>query len=112
MSYVRHVMQPGEALIIEGRPHWIAYWRAISCLVLVIPALVAAKYADRGTSGLLYIITACLAVLALTFAFHAWFRLSTTEIGVTDRRVIYKKGFISRRTAEMNMDKIETVLVE
>jgi hypothetical protein len=28
---------------------------------------------------------------------------------VTSRRVIYKRGFIWRQTAEMNMDKVETI---
>ena len=33
----------------------------------------------------------------------------TTEIAVTNRRVIYKTGFIQRNTNEMNMDKVESV---
>ena len=32
-----------------------------------------------------------------------------TEFAITNRRVIYKRGFIWRITAEMNMDKVETV---
>jgi uncharacterized membrane protein YdbT with pleckstrin-like domain len=32
-----------------------------------------------------------------------------TEIAVTTHRVIYKTGFIRRYTAEMNMDKVESV---
>jgi uncharacterized membrane protein YdbT with pleckstrin-like domain len=48
------------------------------------------------------------AVFALQTSLLRW----GTEIGVTDRRVIYKRGFIARHTAEMNMDKVETVLVE
>ena len=30
---------------------------------------------------------------------------------MTSRRVIYKRGFIKRYTAEMNMDKVESVVV-
>jgi uncharacterized membrane protein YdbT with pleckstrin-like domain len=37
------------------------------------------------------------------------FRQWITEIAVTDRRIIYKRGFIRRVTAEMNMDKVESV---
>lgn len=48
MSYVVHVLQPGERLILTGRLHWIGYWR----------------------------------------------------------------GLIARHTAEINMDKVETVQVE
>ncbi len=36
----------------------------------------------------------------------------TTEIAVTDRRVIFKRGLIRRHTIEMNMDKVETVDVD
>ena len=35
-----------------------------------------------------------------------------TEFAVTDRRVIYKCGFISRHTVEMNMDKVKSVDVD
>ena len=48
---------------------------------------------------------------AVTFA-SAWFRRWTTEIDVTDRRVVYKRGFINRHTVEMNMDKVESVDVD
>jgi len=41
--------------------------------------------------------------------FSAWFRRHTTEIAVTNRRIIYKRGFISRQTVEMQMDKVESV---
>jgi Bacterial PH domain len=42
----------------------------------------------------------------------AWFRRWTTEIAVTDRRVIIKRGFIRRATMEMNLQKIESVDVD
>lgn len=31
---------------------------------------------------------------------------------MTNRRVIYKRGFIQRHTAEMNMNQIESVIVD
>jgi uncharacterized membrane protein YdbT with pleckstrin-like domain len=43
--------------------------------------------------------------------FRAWFDRLIAEIAVTNRRIIYKRGFIRRRTAEMNMDKVESVEV-
>jgi len=42
----------------------------------------------------------------------AWFRRWTTEIAVTDRRVILKHGFIRRATMEMNMAKVESIDVD
>ena len=43
---------------------------------------------------------------------RAWFRRWTTEIAVTDRRVVLKRGFIRRHTVEMNMQKVESVDVD
>jgi uncharacterized membrane protein YdbT with pleckstrin-like domain len=37
--------------------------------------------------------------------------VANTEIFVTSRRVIYKTGFLARNTVEMNLDKIESVLI-
>ncbi len=42
----------------------------------------------------------------------AWFKRWTTEIDVTNRRIVYKRGFIKRHTVEMNMDKVESVDVD
>lgn len=36
----------------------------------------------------------------------------TSEFAVTNKRVIIKTGFISRRTIELNLSKIESVQVE
>jgi uncharacterized membrane protein YdbT with pleckstrin-like domain len=44
--------------------------------------------------------------------FGGWFRRWTTEIDVTNRRIVYKRGFIKRHTVEMNMDKVESVDVD
>ena len=34
MSYVAHVLQPGEKILKVGVPHWIGYWRSIACFAL------------------------------------------------------------------------------
>jgi uncharacterized membrane protein YdbT with pleckstrin-like domain len=58
------------------------------------------------------ILAAILAVAAFVSFVRAWFRRWTTEIAVTDRRVILKRGFIRRHTVEMNMQKVESVDVD
>jgi uncharacterized membrane protein YdbT with pleckstrin-like domain len=42
----------------------------------------------------------------------AWFKRWTTEIDVTNRRIVYKRGFINRHTVELNMDKVSSVDVD
>ena len=111
MSYVRHVLQPGEKLLVTGRLHWIDYWQATACAIIAVGFLV---FRPQAPSVRLTFETCSVAMGLVAFALGirtAWRRWGT-EIGVTDRRVIYKSGVISRYTAEMNMDKIETVQVD
>jgi uncharacterized membrane protein YdbT with pleckstrin-like domain len=42
----------------------------------------------------------------------AWVKRRTRELAVTNRRVIYKRGFVRCHTIEMNMDNVETVDVD
>ena len=53
-----------------------------------------------------------MALAAIVLLFREWFDQWNTEIVVTNRRVVYKRGFISRFTREMNMEKIESVAVD
>ena len=50
--------------------------------------------------------------LGLIFLGYACVKYKTTELAITNRRVIAKFGFISRRTVELNINKVETVQVD
>lgn len=56
--------------------------------------------------------TALTAGLLLPFAIVEYFRLRFLEMGVTNKRVIQKRGIISRRTDEMKLRSIETVEID
>ena len=111
MSYVQSVLQPGEQVRHTAKLHWIMYWPGLLFLLAAIAAFVLAYSATRGGTLWTYL-AGVLAVVALGFLFREWFVQWTTEIAVTDRRIIYKEGFIRRSTVEMHMDKVESVDVE
>jgi uncharacterized membrane protein YdbT with pleckstrin-like domain len=64
---------------------------------------------EPSVGASIFVLSGCIALL---HALGIWIRRRTTEIAVTNRRVIYKTGLIQRHTAEMNMDKVESVLVD
>jgi uncharacterized membrane protein YdbT with pleckstrin-like domain len=70
----------------------------------------AASFADLAFLG--WFAAIVLALAAIGAFLPAWFRRWTTEIAVTDRRIILKRGFIRRHTVEMNMQKVESVDVD
>jgi uncharacterized membrane protein YdbT with pleckstrin-like domain len=111
MSYVNSVLQPGERIVVRGRLHWIVYWHAI--VLLVLGLLMLGWERAMGAEGMLIQVTGVVVVVVVAVAsFNAWFTRWITEIAVTNRRIIYKRGFIMRRTAEMNMDKVASVDVD
>jgi uncharacterized membrane protein YdbT with pleckstrin-like domain len=111
MSYVQKILQPDEHVVATGKKHWIIYGQAMVLLVLALVAIVVGPPL-LGYAPAFQILAAILALLGLASFVRAWFDQWTTEIAVTNKRVIYKRGFISRYTTEMNMEKVESVVVD
>jgi uncharacterized membrane protein YdbT with pleckstrin-like domain len=107
MSYIREILRPDEKLLATGNIHWIIYWPAIALRAWAVIALIVLGLASIVGR----IIFVLLALAAIFFAIKEWLQQWITEIAVTDRRVIVKTGLIRRHTAEMNMDKVESVTV-
>lgn len=110
-SYVDRILQPGEEVRFVGKIHWIKYLPGILFLILALILLVYGETVARNGEVLL-LGSAFVAVIAAIMMVKAWFLRWITEIAVTDRRVIYKTGFIRRHTNEMHMDKVESVQVD
>lgn len=114
MSYLQRILQPGETLRYVGRLHWIVYLPGLVLFAIAVAlaaAIVAAGQLGNFVPYLLIALDLVMLVSLLTLLAAA-VRRWTTEIAVTDRRVIFKRGLIRRHTIEMNMDKVETVDVD
>lgn len=111
MSYIEKVLQPDERVIAFGRKHWIIYLAGIFFIVL---GVLSWSFGSMfyPVDYLWDILGGIIALFGFLALFRAWFEQWTTEIAVTNRRVVYKAGFISRKTTEMNMEKIESVAVD
>jgi uncharacterized membrane protein YdbT with pleckstrin-like domain len=104
------ILQPGEQIRHISSIHWIVYWAGVGVTLL---AAVAYRLGETRLLTRFWLYTACtLALVVVVLLVQEWFTWWVTEIAVTNRRVIYKKGFIWRRTNEMNMDKVERVQVD
>lgn len=116
MSYVAKILQPGETIRHAARIHWFIYLPALAFLTAAL-AVVAAVTINIGLIDIAWREVALsgaavLAAVGLYLALRAWIARFSTELVVTDRRIVYKRGLVRRYTAEMNMEKVETVLVE
>ena len=115
MKYVERVLQPGERVIYITSLHWLIYSRAIVLLVLAAGCLVGSVFVVADWVNLILALRAAGALLALLALIHwasALIRRTSTELAITDRRVIYKSGILRRHTIEINRSKVETVGVD
>jgi len=89
MSYIEDSLIEGERVVHTARVSW---WSQFGLIVLGIVLLVV--------------------VIGLFFLIAAWINVRSTEIAITNKRVIAKFGFIKRDTVEINLDKVEALRVE
>ena len=90
MSYIEESLSAGEKVEALFKLHWFAWVPMWIWIILGIPTL-----------GLTWLI-----------AIYDFLRLRAIEQGVTNKRVILKKGIISRKTEEMKLTSIETVEID
>jgi uncharacterized membrane protein YdbT with pleckstrin-like domain len=109
MSYVQRVLQSGEQVRHISSIHWIVYWPGVAVALLMVVAFSFSE--TRYLTGLWRYTAYALALVAVVLLIQEWLQWWVTEIAVTNRRVIYKKGLIQRQTNEMNMDKVESVQI-
>jgi uncharacterized membrane protein YdbT with pleckstrin-like domain len=89
MSYIDQSLVPGEVVLHRARVSW---WSQMGMVVLGVLLLVV--------------------VVGLFFLVAAWIKVHSTELAITNRRVIAKFGFIKRDTVEINLEKVEALRVE
>ncbi|HTT83473.1 MAG TPA: PH domain-containing protein [Rhizomicrobium sp.] len=113
-SYVDRVLQPGETVRYVGTLHWIIFLPASALLAFGVVGLATIAIMPGAGHGVrvFFIIVVVALLFGVLHLISAWIRRQTTEIAVTNHRIIYKVGLFSIRSVEMNMDKVESVDVK
>ena len=89
MSYIDDSLTEGEVLVHRARVSW---WSQFGLVLLGVVTLIV--------------------VVGLVFLIWAWIRVRSTELAITNRRIIAKFGFVKRHTVEINLEKVESLRVE
>jgi len=113
MSYVEKTLQPGETIIYRTRLHWIVFLPAIVALIAGLLAIILGPYVKEDMlAKLLTTLGYAMILFSLVLAISVWIQFISTEMAITNRRVVAKVGFIWRRTIEMERQKVESVSVD
>lgn len=107
-SYTAATLQPNERPLHHTTIHWMALMPSIIgaglALLVIVPIALFASWKDFYWAWLLVLIPiGILGSAAVT--------VRTSDLIITDRRVLIKVGFIQRHTFEMFISKIESVAV-
>lgn len=111
MGHVEENLLRDERVIYKTKLHWAVFIFPTLVGIVGLLALVGGLSAHAPESehalapGLGILIIAILLFISPTLSFL------TSEFAVTNKRVIIKIGFISRRTLELLLPKVETVSV-
>ena len=122
MGYVDDTLGSGERIVRKAEFHWLYTAQAAAVLVVMLAIggavyLVGQGLRDAPQAEALtdfidkaaIFIAGGLALIGLFAFLREMLATCTTEIAVTDRRLIYKTGFIARRTQELPVSKLEEV---
>lgn len=89
MSYIEESLSNGERIHLIFKHHWIVQAMLIGHFLLALVTL----------------------GIWLPVAIYVWLKWRSTEQGVTNRRVIFKQGILSRKTDEMRLQSIEAIAI-
>ena len=110
MAYPKNLIQEGETIALDLRPHWWYFSRNILTGVPLVVALVLVlnindddvkKYAG-------WFVGALLIVWALWLLLK-YFQWTMTYFVVTSRRVIYRTGVIAKNGVEIPLERINNI---
>ncbi|MFM7060944.1 MAG: PH domain-containing protein [Actinomycetes bacterium] len=110
MAYPEHLIHDGENVALDLNPHWWFFIQhiAVGTGILGLVAIWMSVGVSFIETGLKYIIGALLVFWAvwLGIRFLAW---RNTYFVVTDRRVIFRTGFVAKRGVEIPLDRITNI---
>lgn len=98
MGYIENNLIPGETVAYRTRLHWVLFlWPAA---LFIIGLMIR----DSGGGVLI--------LLGLLWGLASYINLTSSEFGVTNRRVLIKVGFIRRKSLELLLQKVEGIGVD
>jgi len=93
-AYVDSALLPGEQVVAEARPHWA---------IFIAPGVVIGFGLLLGKAG------AVVVALGIIWAVIQYLVFRTTELALTNKRIISKSGIIRRNVIDVSNSKVEGV---
>jgi membrane protein YdbS with pleckstrin-like domain len=106
MGFPTRLLVPGEELVLDLRPHWIAL--AVAALVAVIEVAVAI-WLFTLIDGLNWLILLALAVALIAYPVRRLVWWLTSHFVVTTDRIIHREGWFAKRSMDIPYEAVNDV---
>ena len=107
MPFPTKLLNSGEAIILDLRPHW---WRIFPASATLAGAVIMGLVTLAATgNGALRILAGLVVLATLTNFVGRYIRWTSENFVVTSERVIHRSGVIAKRGIEIPIDRVNTV---
>lgn len=131
MLYIQQSLGPDEELVHVGQFHWIytlsaimsIVWGVLGCIAVIWGGIYLQQnflsgFYSESVLGMIRQLHPGIRILAFFVFLMGLMRFAqmmivkaTTEIAITNSRLVYKRGLVARQVGEMSIDRIEGVNV-
>ena len=100
---------PGEKMVLKSHPHWWYFWQYVVGAAGVVALLVLGVMFDGWLARTFLSVTFVAFVVLVVGTLVRFVQWRTTHFAVTDKRVAYQSGLISRRGVSIPLNRVNNV---
>jgi uncharacterized membrane protein YdbT with pleckstrin-like domain len=110
VPYPKRLLNEGEDLALDLRPHW---WFFSKHILTGVPLFIALILIIAGTSGdtrkWLMVVWGILGILWAVWLFIKYLNWNYTHFVVTSNRVVYRTGVLAKHGVEIPLDRVSNI---
>jgi uncharacterized membrane protein YdbT with pleckstrin-like domain len=112
VPFPKRLLNAGETLHVDLRPHWLYFWRQAATLVVSLAALIYLRFVrgwEDGAAGGATLVLGGVTILALVWFVLRYLKWMTTNFAVSNHRVIFRAGVVAKNGIEIPLDRVNTI---
>jgi uncharacterized membrane protein YdbT with pleckstrin-like domain len=110
MAFPRKLLNEGEEVVLDLRPHWLYFVRPVAAVVaVVVVAIIALSYGVPSPVkwSLLGLLLICVVWLVARYA-----KWTTTNFTLTTDRIVHRTGVLAKHGREIPLDHLNDISYE
>jgi uncharacterized membrane protein YdbT with pleckstrin-like domain len=113
MPFPRRLLTSDEEVVLDTRPHWIAFVGPAAVTVVLIAGAITALVSIHGSGGgkgiLRWIVVVVALVVFVVYPLRRFVEWATSHFVVTNERLIHRSGLVAKRSMEVPLNRINDV---